>query len=241
MSFLGRDDREAAERPVSQGQNPLARRLGAAATPVPTVAGTSQPAAAPMPTEAATPARTIGRLQKLGAQELWGTDSKQVVTWLRSNLEPLGEAIDVVLTPASAAEVPGSTNALLAAERGGGGVLVVVELGASTDDHFGVLVRQMVASTAKTAVWVTGDPRPDHLASVSWLNRSVDGRFYVVQLEAVRIGDSAAAPVFTTVLRPPRATDAVDESRRPGAAPDGELGRRAEDWSEARPVEEAGA
>jgi hypothetical protein len=195
------------------------------------MAQASTPAPAePQQTSATT---AIGRLRRVPPAELWGTEPARVVTWLQSNLEYVGEVIGLPLVPAASPEVPGSTNALLAAERNGDPVLVVVELGASSDERFGVLLRQMVASTAKTAIWVSGEPKPDHVASVSWLNRAVDGRFYVVRLEAVQIGDSAAAPVFTCTLRPPRASDAIDAPpRSAGEAPDGQPGRRAEDWSE---------
>jgi hypothetical protein len=227
MTFLGRDSEPTADPTAPERRNPLAR-IGLETPPV-----TTDSPEASSPDSAADASRpTIGRLTRLPAVELWGGDPEPVVAWLAVNVGYLAEVIGVPLVPSATPEAPGSPNALLAAGPDGEPVLIVVELGSSSDERFGVLLRQMVASTAKTAVWVSGEPKPDHVASASWLNRAVDCRFYVVRLEAVRIGESAAAPVFSCVLRPPRATDAVrGEPAETGSAPDGRPRRRAEDWS----------
>ena len=94
--------------------------------------------------------------------------------------------------PAGAAS-PGT---VVATDPDGGQVRVVVELGSSSDETFGLLMRQLVASGAKTAVWVCARAQDEHLTSVEWLNREITGRLHVVVVEAVRIDDSVPAPIF---------------------------------------------
>ena len=57
----------------------------------------------------------------------------------------------------------------------------------------GKVITYMVAMGGKTAVWTVAEPRPEHVAAVAWLTDSSDARFYLVKVEAVRIGNSPAA------------------------------------------------
>ena len=139
----------------------------------------------------------IGRLRRADPVELWR--SADFATWLGANLEELGRLIGVRLTAAPAgAASPGT---VVATDPDGGQVRVVVELGSSSDETFGLLMRQLVASGAKTAVWVCARAQDEHLTSVEWLNREITGRLHVVVVEAVRIDDSVPAPIFRLALR----------------------------------------
>lgn len=139
----------------------------------------------------------IGRLRHADPVELWR--SADFATWLGNNLDEIGELIGMRLTAAPAgAASPGT---VVATDPDGAQVRVVVELGASTDETFGLLMRQLVASGAKTAVWVCARAQGEHLTSVEWLNREITGRLHVVVVEALRIDDSVPAPTFRLALR----------------------------------------
>ena len=158
--------------------------------PAPVPAGPPVEAAAGFP---------IGRLRHADPDELWR--SSDFATWLAANLGEVGSLIGVRLTPAPAgAASPGT---VVATDPDGGQVRVVVELGSSTDETFGLLMRQLVASGAKTAIWVCARAQDEHLTSVTWLNREITGRLHVVVVDAVRIDDSVPAPVFRLALRAP--------------------------------------
>lgn len=139
----------------------------------------------------------IGRLRRADPVELWR--SADFANWLGANLDELGTLIGVHLTPAPAgAASPGT---VVATDPDGGQVRVVVELGSSSDETFGILMRQLVASGAKTAIWVCARAQDEHLTSVAWLNREIKGRLHVVAVEAVRIDDSVPAPILRLALR----------------------------------------
>jgi len=155
---------------------------------------------APVPTTPAAPTVPgfpIGRLRRADPVELWR--SAEFATWLGENLGEIGVLIGVRLTSAPAgAASPGT---VVATDPEGAQVRVVVELGSSSDETFGLLMRQLVASGAKTAVWVCARAQDEHLTSVEWLNREITGKLHVVVVEAVRIDDSVPAPVFRLALR----------------------------------------
>ena len=153
----------------------------------------------------------IGRIRRADPVELWRSD--EFAAWLGTNLDEVSSLLGVKLSPAAAgAASPGT---IVATDPAGGQVRVVVELGTSSDETFGVLMRQLVASGAKTAIWVCAQARDEHLTSVEWLNREIAGQLHVVTVEAVRIDDSVPAPVFRLALR------AGARSKDPAAASNG--------------------
>ena len=68
--------------------------------------------------------------------------------------------------------------------------------------------------TARVAIWIVSDPRPEHVAAVTWLNESSSVEFYMVKVEAVRIGDSPAAPLFTLIVGPSKESKEVGQAKK---------------------------
>jgi hypothetical protein len=165
-----------------------------AATPVPAA---SSPAPKPVAPAAPRAGLPIGTLRHVDPVELWR--SEDFAVWLGQHLDEIGTRLDLALTPKTGEAPPPAT--VIAADPEGNPVRIVVELGASSDRTFGLLMRQIVASGAKTAIWVCARARDEHLDSVRWLNREIAGHVHVVGVEAVAIDDSAPAPVFQVALR----------------------------------------
>ena len=63
-------------------------------------------------------------------------------------------------------------------------------------------------------MWIVAQPRPEHIKAVNWLNESTDTPFYLLQIEAVKIGDSAPAPLLTRIVGPSIETRAAGVKRR---------------------------
>ncbi len=166
----------------------------------------------PFPLEAAgrtspfahsTPATpVIGRLTRVRAAEIWPS-GHAMASWLAAN----GDAIADVLGVTSATLEATDANIALGSVAGGGPVCVVCEIGPSTDEGLGVLLRIAAVQDGGTVAWIAGDPADTHAAALSWLNRSTSPRFHLVRAAAVRIDGSASAPLFDLVVRPPRASD----------------------------------
>jgi hypothetical protein len=175
----------------------------------------------------ATPARTLGRLRREAAAQLWATD-RAAAEWLAENLDAIAEAASLDLGSAQLMESPDPV--IVATLASGKPAVVVTQRGESTDDVFGALVRHVAATQAQHGVWICGEPANEHAAAISWLNRSVDGRFIMLRVGAVTIGDSAAAPTFEVAVRTPRADDPGVESAGPEADAPPQTGRRVDDW-----------
>lgn len=72
----------------------------------------------------------------------------------------------------------------------------------------------MTSFEAKTAIWLLEDARPEHLSAVAWLNEASSDSFYLVKPEAIRIGDSTPAPLFTFIVGPTEEAWEVGERKR---------------------------
>jgi hypothetical protein len=211
--------------PVSGPSNPLPRHpgLGQEATgesPAPD-------SHAATPPEASSEPGRFGLLRDVDPRELWLAGEGELLAWLGQNPEPLAAATGLALRPlAGGATAP--VDCLVLETDAGDRVVVVVDLGESSDKTLGRLMRTVAATGATTSIWLASAPRNEHLASMSWLNRTVTERSFILQLRGVRIDDSRPAPLFGAILRPPRHDDLP--GGEPAAGPSATFGRRADDW-----------
>jgi hypothetical protein len=83
-------------------------------------------------------------------------------------------------------------------------LIVENQLGESDHGHLGQLLTYAAGTAASTIIWITTRFRDEHRQALTWLNEHSDRdtHFFGVELEVVRIGDSAPAPLFKVVALP---------------------------------------
>ncbi len=147
----------------------------------------------------------IGKLESVPLRDLWKHEERGFSAWLESNLDTLSEAIGVPLSDPQREFLAGNFQVdLVAEDENGDRVIVENQLEATDHDHLGKVLTYLTNIDAKTAVWVSSAPRPEHIRAVQWLNETApdDIAFYLVRLAAYRIGVSDAAPLFTVIVGP---------------------------------------
>lgn len=148
----------------------------------------------------------IGRLEPVPIRELWRHEERGFSAWLEANLERLSEAIGVPLSDPQRELLAGGYQCDLVAEDGNGDRVVIEnQLEATDHDHLGKLLTYLTNLEASAAVWITTDPRAEHVRAIQWLNETTPDNisFYLVQLAAYRIqGCSPVAPLMTVVVKP---------------------------------------
>ncbi|HRS00819.1 MAG TPA: DUF4268 domain-containing protein, partial [Candidatus Sumerlaeia bacterium] len=89
---------------------------------------------------------------------------------------------------------------LLCEDNDGHYVIIENQLERTDHDHLGKLLTYLVNLEASMAIWITSAPRPEHQKVIDWLNESTGENisFYLVKVEATKIGDSPYAPLFTS-------------------------------------------
>jgi Domain of unknown function (DUF4268) len=158
---------------------------------------------------------TIGRLTRLPLRDVWAHEAHDFTTWLQSNIEVLDAAIGIELTNVEREQAAGSFSVdLVAEDRFGAKIIIENQLGKSDHDHLGKVLTYLAAMSARAAIWIVADPRPEHVAAISWLNDSSSADFYLLKIEAVKIGDSPPALLLTRIVAPSIETKAVSATNR---------------------------
>lgn len=148
-------------------------------------------------------------------REVWTNEARDFTQWLENNIGILNDALDLNLVNVDREQAAGSFSVdLLAEDEGGGTVIIENQLEKSNHDHLGELITYLTAMSAKAAVWIVSGPRPEHVAAVAWLNESSSARFYMVKVEAVKIGESPPAPLFTVIVGPSEESKTVGQAKK---------------------------
>lgn len=148
----------------------------------------------------------FGTLETVDLRMAWAHEAHGFTPWLADNLDRLSEALGVPLELEGREMAVGSFSADLLARNPADGSLVLIENQLETTDHrhLGQILTYLVGLKAQCVVWIAASFREPHLSAIHWLNENTQAPFvfFGVQLKAVRIGDSAIAPLFEVVARP---------------------------------------
>lgn len=157
----------------------------------------------------------IGKIERVPLRTVWRHEAYELTTWLQNNLDVVNSVTDLNLSVAEREFSAGAYFVDLVAEDDAlGTVIIENQLERSDHDHLGKLLTYLAMLEAEVAVWIVADPRPEHVRAVSWLNESTDARFYLLKVEAVRIGDSLPAPLLTAIVNPSEEARAAGNTRR---------------------------
>jgi len=147
----------------------------------------------------------IGKLKLVPLREIWKHEEHDFSSWLFDNCEVLSDQIGLEISPIEKEKSVGPFKVDIWAEDSNGRAVVIENQLERTDhDHLGKLLTYMSNLDAKVAIWVCIDPRPEHVAAINYLNEVVPGdtHFYLLKLQAYRIGKSEPAPLFTIEAGP---------------------------------------
>lgn len=157
----------------------------------------------------------IGKLHRVKLREVWEHEARDFTQWLQQNIDVLNAAINLNLVNVEREQSAGDFSVdLVAEERSGGTVIIENQLEKSDHDHLGKLITYLTAMSARAAVWIVAEPRPEHVAAVAWLNESSSADFYLLKVEAIRIGDSPAAPLLTLIVGPSEETKDIGREKQ---------------------------
>ena len=160
-------------------------------------------------------AKSIGKLERVHLREVWKHEALDFTQWLEENIDTLNTALGLNLINVDREQAAGDFSVdLVAEDENGGTVIIENQLEKSNHDHLGKLITYLTAMSARTAIWIVSDPRPEHVAAITWLNEASAVSFYMVKVEAVKIGDSPAAPLFTQIVGPSEEAKTVGVAKK---------------------------
>lgn len=157
----------------------------------------------------------IGKIERVKLREVWKHEALDFTTWLEENIDVLNDALDISLVSVDREQSAGDFNVDLVAEDSSGNLVIIEnQLERSNHDHLGKVLTYLTALEAKVAIWIVKEPRPEHVKAIAWLNESSAAAFYLVKVEAIKIGDSPAAPLLTLITGPSEEATKAGEAKK---------------------------
>lgn len=167
----------------------------------------------------------LGRLTRVDLRNVWVTEAADFTPWLArpENLAILSETLGLTLELEAQEKTVGPFRADILCKDIGTDHWVLIEnqLERTDHTHLGQLLTNASGLEAVTIIWIAERFTEEHRATLDWLNRITDNsfRFFGLEVELWRIGDSPAAPKFNIVSKPndwshsvAQAARAIDES-----------------------------
>ena len=152
--------------------------------------------------------QSLGRLELVDLRTVWTSEPTGFTPWLArlENLDVLGQTLGLSLETESVEKEVGSFRADIVCKDIGTGFSVLIEnqLERTDHDHLGKLLTYAASLQTATVVWLAAHFREEHRAALDWLNRITpeDFRFFGLEIELWRIGNSLVAPKFNIVSMP---------------------------------------
>lgn len=148
----------------------------------------------------------IAKIHNVPLREIWKREDKDFSAWLEDNIDYLNDIFEFDISVESREEAVGPFRVDLWGEDNfGQPVIIENQLERTDHDHLGKVITYLTNLEAKRAIWIAKEPRKEHIKAIEWLNQITpdDIAFYLVKVEAIRIGDHpVAAPQFTIVQGP---------------------------------------
>jgi hypothetical protein len=151
----------------------------------------------------------LGRIESVDLRSIWTSEDKHFTPWLAQpeNLEILGETLGIELELEAQEKDVGPFRAdILCKNTAEKDSWVVIENQIEKTDHkhLGQLLTYASGLKASTIVWISAEFCEEHRAAINWLNQLTDKsvRFFGLEVELWKIGDSPAAPRFNVVCQP---------------------------------------
>lgn len=151
----------------------------------------------------------LGKLEKVDIRQIWEHEALSFTPWLAmsENLAQLGEALGIEFDEDDIhKEVSvGDFNIdILTSDLSGHRIVIENQLERTDHDHLGKCITYAAGKDAEIIIWIARGVRDEHKQSVEFLNSNSSDKlnFFLVQLEAYKIGDSRPAPHFTVIESP---------------------------------------
>ncbi|MDP8909207.1 MAG: DUF4268 domain-containing protein, partial [Chloroflexota bacterium] len=200
---------QAAPRRRLEDRGATAARLpGAVWVPIPTmtlVGGHSSDTAALVAPATAIGTAAFGRLEAVGRiRDFWADEARDFTPWLaqEDNLALLAETIGLSLELVGTEQRVGPFRADIVAADEQGLVVIENQLNATDHKHLGQLLVYAADRKAHTVVWVAKQVTDEYRKVIDWLNEQTNVRFWALEIELWRIGDSPVAPKFNVACEP---------------------------------------
>ncbi|MBT4400577.1 MAG: DUF4268 domain-containing protein [Bacteroidetes bacterium] len=150
----------------------------------------------------------LSRLEHVELREKFKTEAGDFTPWLadESNISLLGDTIGLDLEVEAQEKEVGPFRADILCKDTADDTWVLIEnqLERTDHTHLGQLMTYASGLKAVTIIWIAQKFTEEHRAAIDWLNEITDSdfKFFGIEVELWKIGNSEVAPKFNIVSKP---------------------------------------
>jgi len=160
----------------------------------------------------------LGKLEKIPLREAWKHEALNFTNWLAKpeNLKLLSDevGIDISLIQTEASVGKFSVDILAEEENTNRKIVIENQLESTDHDHLGKIITYASGFDAEMIIWIVKDVRDEHKQAIDWLNENTNEkvRFFAINIELWKIGNSDLAPKFNIISKPNNWSKALKKS-----------------------------
>ena len=152
----------------------------------------------------------LGKIEKMELRDIWTHEALEFTKWLSNekvnNIQHLNDIIGLNLVDLKTEQNVGGFKCDIVCRDEFSDKTVIIEnqLESSNHDHLGKIITYASGLEASVIIWIVKNARQEHASAIEWLNNHTDQSvsFFLIQIEVIRIGDSAPAPQFKVIEAP---------------------------------------
>lgn len=159
--------------------------------------------------------KPLGRFEPVELREFWLDEARDFTPWLaqEDNLGLLSSTLGIELELEGVEVFVGSYKADIVARDISSDTKVIIEnqLERTNHDHLGKIITYASGVDAKVIIWIAKEFSEEHRRAIDYLNENVapNLRFFGIEIQLWRIGDSPAAPLFKVIASPNEYTSVI--------------------------------
>jgi hypothetical protein len=150
----------------------------------------------------------LGILEVVDLRTVWAHEALVFTRWLaeQENIQLLCNELDIEIEDIKMEESSGRYNAdIVGIETLTKKKIIIENQLESTDHkHLGQIITYASGLDASIIIWIAKDYNEEHKAAIDWLNKNMSSeiKFFLIQIELWKIGNSLPAPKFNIISQP---------------------------------------
>ncbi|MCW3115385.1 MAG: hypothetical protein JWR18_3781, partial [Segetibacter sp.] len=151
---------------------------------------------------------TLGTLEVVDLRTVWAHEALVFTKWLskQENIELLCDELEIEIEDIKVEEATGRYNADIVGVETTTKKKIIIEnqLEGTDHKHLGQIITYASGLDASIIIWIAKDYNDEHKAAIDWLNKNMSSeiRFFLIQIELWKIGNSNPAPRFNVISKP---------------------------------------
>ena len=140
---------------------------------------------------------------KVPIKQIWDNLERELIPWLRENIEILNDALNLNLKPEEETD-DNSKLDLFAFDEFGNKTIIINQFQQTDYYHLGMILSKIAKHNAKNIIWICEEALPEYKDAIEWLNKytNEDILFYLVEIEVLKVENYPPIPKLNVVVEP---------------------------------------